>query len=123
MVIRYQQRTIFQNLHIHQPAAIFIVLEKSSEERLLRLYAAVLVQPHDDDIAADLFRPVPGTVARNEDCILILARKHFSRVKPHAQGGGVRAEQRNRLLKLVAGAPPAHLTIREVTLMAIREPE
>src|SRR5262245_38654179 len=121
MVIRYQQRTIFQDLHVHRPAAVFVVLEKSSEKRLLRPYAAILVQFHDDDVAADLLGPIPGTVARNEDCILVLARKHFSRVEPHAQRGGVWTEQGNGLLKLVAGASPAHLAICEVALMTIRE--
>ena len=33
----------------------------------------------------------------------------------------MRAEQSNGLLKFIAGASPAHLAIREVTLVAVRE--
>ena len=35
----------------------------------------------------------------------------------------MRAEQRDRLLVIVARAPPAHLAIREIALVAIREAE
>src|SRR5215510_6283164 len=121
MVIRYQQRAILQHLHIHRPAAVFVVLKKSGKKRLLRLHAAILVQLYDNDVGADLLGPVPGAVARDEDRILILARKHFTRVKPHAERGRVRTQQRNRLLKFIAGASPTHLAIREVALMTIRE--
>ena len=123
MVVRYQQRTILQNLDVHRPAAVFVVLEETGEKRLLRLHAAVFVQLHDDDVAADLLGPVPRTVTRNENRILVLARKHFARVEPHAERGRVRAEQRNRLLEFVARASPTHLAIREVALMAVREAE
>src|SRR5262245_65729212 len=81
MVIRYQQRAILQHLHIHRPAAVFVVLKKSGEKRLLRLHAAILVQLYDNDVGADLLGPVPGAVAGDEDRILILAGKHFTRVK------------------------------------------
>src|SRR5262245_19231720 len=84
MIIRYQQRTIFQDLHVHRPAAVFVILKKSGEKWFLRLYCAILVQLYDNDVAADFLCSVPGAVARDEDRVLILARKHFPRVKPHA---------------------------------------
>ena len=44
-------------------------------------------------------------------------------VEAHAERGRMRAQQRDRLLELVARAPPAHLAIGEVALVAIREAE
>src|SRR2546428_331474 len=74
VIVRDEQRTIFHDLHVDRPAAVFVVLEETNEKRLLRFHRTVLVQLHDDDVAADLLRPVPGAIARDEDRILILAR-------------------------------------------------
>src|SRR4030095_1810612 len=59
VVVRDEQRTILHDLHVHWPSAVFVVLKEAGEKRLLRSYAAVLVQLYDDDIAADLPRAVP----------------------------------------------------------------
>src|SRR5207245_9480663 len=98
-------------------------LEETGGKRLLRFPRAVVVERHEDDVAADLLRPLPGAMARDEDRILVLAREHFARVEPHAERGRVRAEQGDRLLELVARASPAQLAIREVTLVTVREAE
>src|SRR6266496_3871613 len=110
-------------MHVDGPTAVFVVLEKAGEKRLLRFHAAILVQLHHDDVAANFFCPVPRAVAGDEDGMLILARKHFAGVEAHTEGSGVGAEQSDRLFELVARTSPTQLAIGEVPLMAVREAE
>ena len=111
------------DLHIDWPPAICVVLKEAGEKRLPRFYIAVLVQLRDDDIAADLPRPVPGAVAGDEDRVAVFWREHGARIEAHTGRGRVWTQQGDRFLELIARAAPAHLAIRESALMAVREAE
>jgi len=41
---RNEQRSVLHHLHVDGPTAVFVVLQKAGEKRLLGFYAAVLVQ-------------------------------------------------------------------------------
>jgi hypothetical protein len=46
VIVRDKQRAVLHDLHVHRPAAVFVVLEKAGEKWLLRLHGAILVELH-----------------------------------------------------------------------------
>src|SRR5262249_20716100 len=88
-VIRDQERAVLHHLHVDRPSDVFIVLEEAGEKGLHRLHRAVLVQLRDNDVAADLLRPVPGAVTRDEDGVTVFWREHAAGVETHAERGRV----------------------------------
>src|SRR5262245_58603058 len=123
MVIRHQQRAVLHDQHVHRPPDILVVLQEAGHERHPGFHAAVPVELHGDDVAADLLRLVPRAVPRDEDRVAVFLGEHGAGVEAHAKRGRMRPEQRNRLLELVARTAPTHLAVGEIPLMAVREAE
>src|SRR5215510_13210481 len=71
VVVRDQERAVLHDLHVDRSPNIFVVLKETGKERFPRLHTTVLVQLRDDDVAADLLRPVPGAMARDEDRVTV----------------------------------------------------
>src|SRR5882672_6444278 len=91
-VVGDQERAILHWQHIDRAADILVVFEEAGDERLHRLHRAVLVQFDDNDVTANLLRPVPGAVPRHDDRVLVGLREHAVGVEAHAQCGGMRAQ-------------------------------
>jgi len=75
-VVTDQQRSVLHDRNIGGTADIFVILDEARDERLDRFHRAVLVELGDNNIAADLLRAVPRAVARDENLVLVLLRKH-----------------------------------------------
>src|SRR5215475_7963717 len=119
IIVRHQQRAVLEHLHVYRAADIVVVLQEAGHERLPGFHAAIGVELHDDDIAAELGGLVPRAVAGDEDRIAIGSRKHLAGVKAHAERGRMRTEQRNRRLEVAAAAPPAELVVGHIALVTI----
>src|ERR1700674_5659739 len=117
VVVGDEQRSILQDQNVGGPAHEFVVLNEAGDERLNRAHGAVPVQLDHYDVAADLFGPVPGAVASDDDRIVEFCRKHITGVEAHAERRRMRPEQRDRLGELLARVAPAEFLIRYVTLM------
>src|SRR5262249_4484658 len=119
VIVRHQQRAVLEHLHVYRAADIVVVLQEAGHERLPGFHAAIGVELHGNDIAAELGGLVPRAVAGDEDRVAIGSRKHLASVKAHAERGRVRAEQRNGRLEVAAAAPPAKLVVGHIALVAI----
>src|SRR5438128_2128485 len=123
VIVGDQERAILHDVHVDRPPNVLVILEKASEKRLERLHGAVLVQLRDHYVAADLLRPVPGAVPRDEDGMVVCGWEHAAGVEAHAERRAVRAEQGDRLDELVTRPAPAELAVREIALVTVREAE
>src|SRR5262249_956057 len=88
-------------------------------ERLPRFDAAVAVERHIDDVAADLGRLVPRAVARDEDAAAILLWEHRAGIEAHAERSRMRTELGDRRHELAAGVSPPELVVGNVALVAV----
>src|SRR5882724_5752129 len=122
-VVGDQDRAVLELQYIDRPADILIVFEEPGDERLLRLYGAVLVQLDHEDITANFRRAVPGAVPRDNDRVLVGLREHAACIEAHPERGGMRAHQGNRRGIVGAGFSPAEFGIDDIALQAIGRTE
>src|SRR5262245_59271377 len=87
IVVRHQQGPILQDFHVRRATNVAVVLNEAGEERLRGFHRAILVEENSDDVATKLLRPVPGTMAGEEDSVLVFRREHLASVEAQAETG------------------------------------
>src|ERR1700722_18383139 len=77
----------------------------------------------DNDVTTELVGPIPGTMTRDDDLVLIARGEHLAGVEAHAERSRVRAHQADRRDELAARMAPAEFRIRNIALVAIGRAE
>src|SRR6476660_1957340 len=97
-VVRYRQRAVGQDLHVHGAPPHGVALEPPLSKGLVgnRLIA---LQFHDRNSIADLSRAVPRSMLRYKDLVTEFGGEHRAGIEAHAERGDVRPELLRRRLE------------------------
>src|SRR5277367_3792110 len=102
-VVGDQHRTVLHLHHVDRTADILVVLQEARDDRLDVLDRAVLVEMGDNDVTTELDGPIPRTMTRDDNLVLVGRREHLAGIETHAERGCVRTHQADRRRELAAG--------------------
>src|ERR1700733_12885568 len=118
-VVGDEDRAVLQLHDVDRTPDILVVLQEAGEQRFDVFDCAVLVEMSDSNVTAELDGPIPRTMTRDDDLVLVGSREHFAGIETHAERGCVRTHQADWRRELAAGVSPAEFGVGNIALPAI----